>query len=403
MNLAWLPILLITVVSTIFSAERSSNSASLSVTETDSIDVLLFDELNIQEVKIRAKNGDLILSANNNKIRVDSASWVTIQKTRNGYRFRQRGNFVYTHEISVTAQGNSLTNLISEATGYRYYRGTLHFQNITNGAITPVNSVSLEDYAASVTGSEMNFDHLEALKVQAVISRTYALWSMASPANPRYHLTDHTMSQVYLGELIQKPIYRTAAEATSGTFITWSNKLILATYSSTCGGATSSNQWVWSGKALPYLQSVNDNNACSGSHHFNWTHTLSTSEFNKFLSHYFNSSVSQFEISESVNGRVLNISTGNKTVSANEFRLAFIKKYGPRSLKSTLFTVEKSKESVIFNGHGMGHGVGLCQWGALGLAESGWTFDTILRFYYQGITLSNLSTWAEKEIPLARN
>jgi stage II sporulation protein D len=403
MNLALLPVLLITTLSTIFSSGISSRATSLPVSQTDSIEVLLFDDLNVQELKIRAKDGILTLIANNKDFQIDSTAWVTIQKTRNGYRFKQNGNIVYAHELSVVAHGNSLTNLISEATGYRYYRGTLLFQNLTNEALTPVNKISLEDYVASVTGSEMNFDHLEALKTQSVIARTYALWNMASPVHPRYHLTDHTMSQVYLGELIQKPIYRTAAEATSGTFITWSNKLILATYSSTCGGATSSNQWVWSGKALPYLQTVDDNDACSASHHFNWNYTLSTAEFNYFLKRNFKSSVQQFDINKSVNGRVVELKTGNKIISANKFRLAFIKQYGPRSLKSTLFTVEKSKESVIFIGHGMGHGVGLCQWGALGLAKSGWTHDTILRFYYQGITLSNLSTWAEQEIPLARN
>lgn len=403
MNLALLPILLFGFLSSLGLPVFKGYSSVLPLSKTDSIDVLLFDDLNIQEIKIRAKNGHLTLSANDNTLKIDSTRWVTIIKTKHGYRYSYDGEQVYTHQIRIKALDDALTNLISDETGYRYYRGVLHFQNITHRSITPVNSISLEDYVASVTGSEMNFDHLEALKVQAVIARTYALWNMASPADPRYHLSDHTMSQVYLGELIQKPIYRKAAEATHGTFVTWSDKLILAAYSSTCGGATSSNQWVWRGKPLPYLQSVDDNDACSGSHHFNWNYTLSRTEFEQFLRKYFNSSIQEFEIEKSVNGRVVDVSADGKIVSANEFRLAFIKKYGPRSLKSTLFTVEKTKESIIFDGHGMGHGVGLCQWGALGLAESGWTHDTILRFYYQGITLSNLSTWSKQEIPLARN
>jgi stage II sporulation protein D len=85
-----------------------------------------------------------------------------------------------------------------------------------------------------------------------------------------------------------------------------------------------------------------------------------------------------------------------KRYKANDFRLKMIKQFGARSLKSLKFTVEQTTDSIHFRGNGMGHGVGLCQWGALGFAESGWNYTDILRFYYRGIEIKPVYFDSEK-------
>lgn len=380
----------------------ASAQPGLQLSSADSIDVLLYEGLNIEQILVRGHDGPVVIKTEDRTFEADTSSWVTIQKTTYGYRIEHNQFSTYSHLVEIQSDRVSLIKTFSEETGHRYYRGRMFLKNLTVGEITPVNRIHLEDYVSSVTGSEMNFEDSEALKVQSVIARTYALWSLAQQSFDEYDLTDHTMSQVYLGELIFKPRYRDAALATSGEIVTWSNKLALTVFSSTCGGTTSSNQWVWSGDALPYLQAVVDNDACSASPHFNWSYKADIDNIKSvFRFSNYQQDPPTIYPEEDHKGRLITIKVGDQTMSGNTFRLKMIKAFGARSLKSTLFSMERIDKTLIFNGHGMGHGVGLCQWGALGLAESGWNYKDILRFYYRGTTVSNLYDWPSPTIILA--
>ena len=304
------------------------------------------------------------------------------------------------------ASSSTSTRLISDEHGYRHYSGSLLFKphSVASGLFI-INTVDLEAYIASVVGSEMDFEHPEALKAQSVVSRTYALWSVKKSPYSAFDLRDHEASQVYFGNIPDKPRYRRAAEATRGEILTWSNKLILAVFSSTCGGQTVNNSSVWGGIDHPYLTSQSDADACSISPHFKWSYSMPETRFREIVRDYYGFNAERKEIETGPSGRVKTVMLTDQnadTISftGNEFRL-FINRYaGPLALRSTKYDWDVQNDTLRFEGYGLGHGVGLCQWGALGFAESGWTYKDILSFYFSGTKVVNLNTMENDTITL---
>jgi len=355
----------------------------------DSIRVKLFDSNSIHQIRISAFREPIQLQLDFKYpivLTVDESAVITFSNSV--FLIKLFNRELSARKISIISSEKGLIETSAGKLEKRYYHGKLDFNPKTG--LKPINTIELEDYIASVVGSEMNFTNTEALKVQAVISRTYALWNLGTIKNKEYDLTDHTLSQVYNGELIEKPWFRNAAEETRSEVALFSDKLILAVFSSTCGGHTCNNESVWSGQALPYLRGNPDNDACKHSPHFRWRFSLERSEWEEWLVSKYNkadSEIQVFERSEDNRAKTLQFDDLSKPVKANDFRLKVLQSFGTRSLKSTLFVMTNTADSVIFMGRGMGHGVGLCQWGALGLAEDNWTYQDILRFYYRGIEI----------------
>ena len=310
--------------------------------------------------------------------------------------------------LTIKAPPDMLIRIKAAGYPYRYYRGTVVMTaSGTAHALHIVNKTSLEDYVGSVVGSEMDFRNIEALKVQAVIARTYALWHLRATAGSNYDVTDNTQNQIYKGDLIMKPYCRQVALATRGEIITWSHQLILAAYSSTCGGQTASNQTVWGGKPIPYLKPVKDNGACADSPHFRWTFRISRDSLLLALRHALRKPVTDIiGLDTSQYGRItyvhLEISPERRRIiKGTLFREILLNQFGERSLESNWYSLQKENNMYIFHGRGMGHGVGLCQWGARGLALSGWKYRDILRFYYTGVKIEELDHIKGKYLPLA--
>ncbi len=359
----------------------------------EQVRVWLFSDIDVAEIRLSPKNSSFFLTIDSQKaIEIDTTDWIRVSKKGSQFWVVHQKKATPARSILIESDGVGLINVVSEQSGYRYYRGRLEMNAKTG--IRPLNTISLEDYVASVVGSEMNFTHPEALKVQAVISRTYALWTLGTTGkNDWYDLTDHTMNQVYNGELIEKPWYRDAALATSGEIATFNDKVILAVFSSTCGGHTSDNETTWKGKPLPYLRGISDHDACKRSPHFNWRFALPQQQWDVWFQRTYPSFEGMLRIKDKTSdGRVAKIGTSSssKSIKANDFRLKVIREFGTRSLKSTFFEIDSRNDSLIFIGRGMGHGIGVCQWGALGLAESGWKYKDILRFYYGGIEIKDV-------------
>lgn len=319
---------------------------------------------------LTTQDGRLHLEAIGNEIRVHAG----------GRQFRTR-------QLELHNSAESLVRIAHPALELRYYRGAVRI-SAENNRLILVNYVPLEDYVSSVVGSEMNFSNPEALKVQAVISRTYAIWNSRNPGRT-YDLNDSVLNQVYLGELITAPRFRRAALATAGEVLSWSGELILAAYHSTCGGRTVANETVWSGGPLPWLRGAEDFGSCSPSPHFRWRFEVPKHELHEL----FSATALRVENGDGQDrASVVHVQRSSRTeeISANAFRLRFNQRYGTLALRSTHFRLEEAGETYIFEGRGLGHGIGLCQWGALGKAEAGWDYRNILRFYYNGVELSRL-------------
>ncbi len=289
----------------------------------------------------------------------------------------------------------------------RRHRGRLEVIAEADGLLL-VNELPLERYLTGVVGLEMDPAWpLEALKAQAVAARTYALHqrlarrraaSSLAPAQDGtyYDLETGVLDQVYGGADGEDPRAAEAVLATRGEWLVGPDgEPILALFHSTAGGHTESAAEVW-GRALPYLAG----RACPydrDSPVFAWRSTVPVEEVERRLvaGGYPIRGLRRLEVADRTgSGRARTLVAvadgGPVTLPAVELRRLL----GYGRLRSTGFTVDRDGNTFSFDGRGAGHGVGLCQWGARGMAVKGHRYQTILDFYYPGVRLatSPLST-----------
>lgn len=243
-----------------------------------------------------------------------------------------------------------------------------------------VNVLPLEDYLVGVLGSEMPKSFpVEALKAQAIAARTYALNKKLDQYSQPFHLGSSVISQVYKGLDVEDPRTREAVEATRGLVLTWQLQPIEAYFHSSCGGRTETGAEAL-GRALPYLQAVDC--PCGRLPTSHWTLDLKAADLKPIAAKAGSVRVQ----GRSATGRAQRVEVGARTVSAVTFR----ERIGYMKLKSLNFEIEKSGSGWKVEGHGFGHGAGLCQWGARVYAEKGWGFQKILLHYYPGTELQTL-------------
>lgn len=247
-------------------------------------------------------------------------------------------------------------------------------------------NIALEDYVIGVVGSEMPaLFNSEALKAQAVAARTYALKKTSTGAT----LTATTSDQVYKTNDQLKAMWgnsydtyynkvKNAVLATSGEVMTYNGSYIDAVYFSTSNGRTEDPVYVWNYTA-PYLKSV-DSKWDVGTTFFNATKTISKSELSSKLGVNV-TSISEITINSSTTGgRVNSITIAGKEFTGVQIRTLL-------GLRSADFTVSESGDNIVFTTKGWGHGVGMSQYGANGMANAGDSYSQILKHYYTGISI----------------
>lgn len=263
----------------------------------------------------------------------------------------------------------------------------------TQGGLLGINKTEVDDYLKGVVPVEISPKwHPEALKVQAIAARTYALYQRQANGEKEYDLVATTADQVYTGLSQTHPASDKAIAETQGLVLTYHGHLILSMYHSTAAGQTEDGRAVL-GIDLPYLKSVN----CPFDRYsprYRWTREIGMVDIEQaFMRSGYPlgpvSTLTPFDWAPS--GRVSRIrvlhSEGEVILRGEELR----KILGYSVLPSTLFTIEDIGQTVIFRGKGSGHGVGLCQWGAKEMAELGYSFDKILRYYYPGTEVVSYS------------
>jgi stage II sporulation protein D len=261
------------------------------------------------------------------------------------------------------------------------YRGNIEIWRGKSGLYL-INELPLEEYVKSVVSAEIGINwHIEALKVQAVIARTYAIHKMLHNKNGNYDLTSSVLHQVYKGKSID-PRISSAVAATIGEVLVYKGQIIESLYHSTCGGRTERPEEVFS-RGYPYLKSVES--SCELSPYWIWERKISLQEIEKSLNII---DIKKVEIaSYTSTGRVKTLgiehSAGVLQVKASELR----KFLGWKRLPSTKFDITRDNGKIIFDGRGYGHGVGLCQWCSLQMARDGMNYKDILAFYYPGTTI----------------
>jgi stage II sporulation protein D len=266
------------------------------------------------------------------------------------------------------------------------YKGRLEVLSDRHGLYI-INNIPLERYVEEVVASETGENwELEALKAQAVISRTYAIYKKEENHARPYHITSGIMDQLY-EEKITDPLISLAVEETGGEILTYNGRPIRAYYHAICIGKTEVPEEVW-GEGYPYLRSVDCN--ARATPYDSWQRRFSLQEIGGAIGL---EGIEDITIgSYTSTGRVRTIKIIARGSSPYEMRATELRRLlGYRRLPSTHFSVKVEDGEAVFDGRGWGHGVGLCQWGALEMARQGKSYREILAHYYPGAVLTTLS------------
>jgi stage II sporulation protein D len=298
---------------------------------------------------------------------------------------------------AVQLQGRFVRRLTVAASSFiavngKKYRGLIEIVPFESGLLV-VNQLPLEDYLVGLINCEISSQWpIEAVKAQAVIARTYALYQRENRKNNLYHLESSVLDQVYEGCAIEDSRALRGVRDTAGEVLAYRGNIIQAFYHSSCGGHTEAAANVW-GASVDYLQGV-DCKYCLSAPSIKWELALPCRKIESLLKSggYQLTGLREVRpVGRNRSGRltevVLLTDKGKFSLSAVKFRKAL----GYGVIKSTNFDVVNGDDSVRFTGAGYGHGVGLCQWGAKQRAGDGFEYREILSYYYPGTKVERYS------------
>ncbi|MBR1970869.1 MAG: SpoIID/LytB domain-containing protein [Clostridia bacterium] len=321
------------------------------------------------------------------------------------------------------------------------YRGYILLEKEKNGLMTVLNVVNTEDYIASVLGKEMSYSWpQEALKAQAVCARNFAVCRGNSHKGYNFDVCSTTHCQVYAGIAGEHENTRKATEATKGVLATYGGKVVPLYFYATSGGKTEDVKNVW-GSVHGYLKAVDDpyENPEKASR-YKWSVTLTKEEIEAKLSKAgakignlqnitldeitpsgrvakmtFVGDSNSYSVKLEKCRTILGLYSQKFTIESNESQSAaslyttigdmsgpFYITNGAQNFLAETFSVIDGNGNIaqinmkstpipadtyIINGGGYGHGVGMSQWGARGMAENGFNYTDILKHYFTGIEL----------------
>lgn len=301
----------------------------------------------------------------------------------------------------------------------RRFRGTLAIQRGSAG-VTVVNRVPLEQYVRAVTAVELGFraaPDRQAVMAQAVAARTYAVRYRGRREALGFDLYPTEADQVYGGVEVEKPEVDAAVRATAGLILTYRGAPIEALFHSTCGHSTEAASEVFRNEAVtPYLRAVSDRAGggrndyyCATSPRFRWRESWDGAALNAVLAQTLPAvlgaaaanlgrvravRVTRTTPTGRVREVVVETTSGNFTVPG--WRIREVLRPAPdRQLLSSQFQLSEERRGedlvrLVAAGAGSGHGVGMCQWGAVGRSRAGWHYDRILAAYYPGTKLQRV-------------
>jgi len=298
----------------------------------------------------------------------------------------------------------------------RAYRGSVLLRADAPGAITAINLVELETYLLGVVPAEIPPLELEAVKAQAVAARTYAVGHLGRRDSLGFDFFDSVLDQVYAGVAAEDPTASLAVRETAGEVLLYDGMPILAYYHSTCGGRTAAIEEVWNRAPLPYLRSVSDvvpgtsRAYCDISNRYRWSVTWTGDALRAVLEaglreHLGQPSLTVQRVSDlegvgrTPSGRMaalrINADGVTREVVGDSIRW-ILRELPDRILNSTAIQeleVQRVGDEVVaasVMGGGWGHGVGMCQMGAIGRARAGHEYREILSAYYTGAVVARL-------------
>jgi stage II sporulation protein D len=296
----------------------------------------------------------------------------------------------------------------------RRYRGEI-VVSADEGGLVVVNRVPMDDYLKGVVPLEIGTSAAAdrpAVEAQAVAARSYAVTHLAGPGRA-WDMLATVSDQVYGGASAESAVGNEAVDATSGLVLQYDGRVVNAPYHASCGGTTAAAQDVWRTSSEPYLQRVSDQIPgtthfyCDQAPRYRWTRSFGEEELRDAVSRYVRKlpggggvgvvrDVHVASVTPAGRVATLAIETDRRSLllRGNEMRDALRSPSG-ELLYSTYFSVDAVQGrngvgQLVLHGGGNGHGIGMCQSGAIGRARAGQDFRTILRTYYPGTTVGRI-------------
>ena len=296
-----------------------------------------------------------------------------------------KGSFAKIEFKGIDYANNFKVRTVIPASEVRVFEDDLTIQ-VQGNRLKLLNKPELNHYISGVVESEVGKNaHIEYYKLQSILCRTYALSNINKHAGQGFNLCDEVHCQAYKGKSRHNPDILKATAATNDLVVIDNElNLITATFHSNCGGQTMNSEDVWS-LPLHYLRSITDT-FCHSEPHAKWQKFIDYSDWKKYLNNKFGLDV------ENPNNQKL-----IKSYNQVERDVFFTEKEIPLKtirrdwrLNSTNFSIEFKSDSVHLIGKGFGHGVGLCQEGAMRMAKENYSYKSILNKYYKNVNLVNL-------------
>jgi len=273
-------------------------------------------------------------------------------------------------------------NLVSPNTGVRQFNDNLHV-SVAFNRILLINEILPDNYIAGVVEAEAGpIAGAEFYKAQSILARTYLYGHFYRHETEGFQLCDGVHCQAYRGRSVKNPVIMQATKSTSGLVVVGADtSFITAVFHANCGGQTESayNAWL-SGK--PYLQQVKDP-FCQNSSSAHWSRTIPLDQWKTYLKGHgmkIKPGISPGSFDFTQINRKQYYKVSKDSVPLKQIRSDF-------QLKSAFFSIVTTTDEVTFKGRGFGHGVGMCQEGAMQMAKIGYKYEDILAYYYKGIRI----------------
>ncbi|NUM51087.1 MAG: SpoIID/LytB domain-containing protein [Flavobacteriales bacterium] len=358
------------------------------------VDVGMYTNKKIQNFVFAVNSGRYNVYSENGKVIELSLNEMVYVNNMGGGKFSLKsldtdlGIFKKLTFIGTEYENNFKLKLINPSYEYRVYEDNLKvWPHPYNNHLTLINNIFLDNYISGVVEAEVGKSPPpEYFKLQAIICRTYALNNLTRHSSDGFNLCDEVHCQAYNGKPKSLAIKNAALQTNNIVIVDSDINLITAAFFSNCGGQTCNSEEVWR-LPLPYLRAVKDT-FCLKENNAVWSKSIALSEWKN----YIKSKLPCFEIGNNDSAFFNQQNTERKfLIGTPDCNLTLRQIREDWKLKSAFFTVTLNNEHIEIKGRGFGHGVGLCQEGAMRMSKLGYSYPFILHYYYSGVHMVDLS------------
>lgn len=355
------------------------------------VNVRVFSQLKLQSFTFSADEGGYMVWANGNEV-VNTSQFPMIKFSYVNDSIEVKtfentiGRYKKVRIASPDANRTFRIKLVLPDRKPRFYQDNLILETEA-GSLKCVNEVILDNYISGVVQAESGRRSVpEFYKVQAILARTFALSHLQKHGTEGFGLCDHTHCQVYFGKTTELEIMKAVAETRGKVVVDDNLNLIEAAFHSNSGGQTVNSEDVW-GSRLSYLRSVNDSFSTKMPN-ARWERKMAKEDWLEYLKLKHNypvhdSGAYRMAVNFKQDSRKAYLEANNVKVPLKNVRTDL-------QLKSTFFSIVPQGDTLVFKGRGFGHGVGMCQEGAMRMTKLGYKYPEVINFYYQKTQLIDL-------------